>query len=74
VEDVFAEGEPSPRQLAEWSIFCKANGVTTIFAEKMASPAVSETLASEVGARVGNHLIHREREDGKTYLERMEAI
>ena len=50
VEDVYAEGEPSPQQLAELVKYCKENKVTTVFAEDMASPNVSKTLAKDVNA------------------------
>lgn len=72
VSDVFAEGEPSAQQLAELVKYCKDNNVTTIFAEDMASPAVSETLAHEVGAVVQTIYTMETNENGKTYLERME--
>lgn len=72
VEDVFAEGEPSARQLTELVDYCKENKVTTIFAEEMASPEVSETLASEVGATVETIYTIESAEDDMTYLERME--
>lgn len=73
VEDVFAEGEPSAQQLAELVKYCKESGVTTIFAEEMASPEVSETLASEVGAKVETIYTIESAEDGMSYLERMES-
>ncbi|PKM72406.1 MAG: ABC transporter substrate-binding protein [Firmicutes bacterium HGW-Firmicutes-16] len=72
VEDVFAEGEPSAQQLTELVKYCKQAGVTTIFAEEMASPEVSETLASEVGARVETIYTIESAEDDMSYLERME--
>jgi zinc transport system substrate-binding protein len=72
VEDMFAEGEPSPRQMAELVDFCRANKVTVIFAEEMASPDVSRTLANEVGARVETIYTIESAEDGMSYLERME--
>lgn len=72
VEDVFAEGEPSAKQLTELVEYCTQSGVTTIFAEKMASPEVSETLAGEVGAKVETIYTIESAEDGLTYLERME--
>ncbi len=71
VEDVFAEGEPSAKQLAELVNYCKENKVTTIFAEEMASPEVSRTLADEVGAEVNTIYTIESSEDSKTYLERM---
>lgn len=73
VEDVYAEGEPSARQLAELVKYCKANKVTTVFAEKMASPEVSQTLAKEVGAKVETIYTVESGEDNKTYLERAES-
>ena len=72
VEDVFAEGEPTAMQLTELVKFCKASNVTTIFAEEMASPEVSETLAGEVGAKVETIYTIESAEDNMTYLERME--
>lgn len=72
VEDVFAEGEPSAQQLAELVNYCKVNNVTTIFAEEMASPEVSQTLANEVSAKVETIYTIESAEDNKTYLERME--
>ena len=72
VEDVFAEGEPNAAQLAELIKYCKENNITTIFAEEMASPEVSKTLASEVGAKVETIYTIESNEDNKTYLERMD--
>lgn len=71
VEDVFAEGEPSAKQLTELIDYCKKNKVTTIFAEDMASPEVSKTLADEVGAKVETIYTIESREDNLSYLERM---
>ena len=72
VEDVFAEGEPTPKQLSELVSFCKKNYVKTIFAEEMASPDISKTLAKEVGAKVETIYTIESGEDNKTYIERME--
>lgn len=73
VEDVFAEGEPSAQQLAELVDYCRENGVTTIFAEELASAEVSQTLADEVGAKVVTIYTIESAEDGLSYLQRMEA-
>ncbi len=73
VEDVFAEGEPSAQQLTELVNYCNESGVTTVFAEEMASPEVSATLASEVGARVETIYTIESAEDNMSYLERMES-
>ena len=72
VEDVFAEGEPNAAQLAKLIEYCKENKITTIFAEVMASPEVSKTLAQEVGAKVETIYTIESKEDDKTYLERMD--
>jgi zinc transport system substrate-binding protein len=71
VEDIFAEGEPSAQQLAELVDYCLENNVTTVFAEELASPDVSETLANEVGAKVETIYTIESAEDSKSYLERM---
>lgn len=71
IEDVFAEGEPSPKELKNLVDYCKENNVKTIFAEEMASPKVSETLAKEVGAKVEKIYTIESREDGRDYLESM---
>ena len=47
--------------------------MTTIFAEEMASPEVSDTLADEVGAKVETIYTIESAEDNKTYLERMRS-
>jgi len=45
------DAEPSPKRLAEVAAFARANHVTTIFFERLASPKLAKTVASEVGAR-----------------------
>lgn len=71
VEDVFAEGEPSTKQLAKLVDYCKANHVATIFAEEMASPEISKTLADEVGAEVETIYTIEGPEDNLSYYDRM---
>ncbi|MDS0524799.1 zinc ABC transporter substrate-binding protein [Clostridium sp. SHJSY1] len=71
VEDVFAEGEPSAQQLSDLVKYCKENKVSTIFAEEMASPEVSKTLANEVGSKVDTIYTIEGNEDNKTYIERV---
>lgn len=73
VEDVFAEGEPTAQQLTELVDYCRTNHVTTVFAEEMASPEVSNTLASEVGATVQTIYTVESAEDNLSYLQRMES-
>lgn len=72
VEDVFAEGEPSAKQLTNLVDYCKKNNVKTIFVEDMVSPDVSKTLASQVGASVETIYTIESSEDDKTYLERQQ--
>lgn len=72
VEDVFAEGEPSARQMVELVKYCQENRVKTVFAEEMASPEVSKVLAQEVGAKVETIYTMESGEDDKSYLERAE--
>ncbi len=71
VEDVFAEGEPSAQQLTELVEYCRENNITTIFAEEMASPEVSQTLAKEVDAEVKTIYTMESKEDDLSYLDRM---
>ncbi|SHH98819.1 zinc transport system substrate-binding protein [Sporobacter termitidis DSM 10068] len=71
VEDTFAEGEPSAQKLTELVDYCKQNDVKTIFVEDMVSPAVSQTLAGEVGATVETIYTIESGEDDMTYLDRM---
>lgn len=72
VQSVFAEGEPSARQLVELVEYSREHDVTTIFSEKLASPDVSRTLADEVGATVEMIYTMETEEDDLSYLERME--
>lgn len=71
VEDVFAEGEPSAQKLAALVDFCRKNKVTTIFAEEMASPEVSKTLARDLGAKVETIHTIESADNSKSYIERM---
>ena len=72
IEGVFAEGEPSARELARLVDFCRAGSITAILAERLSSPLVAETLASEAGARVMTIYTMESAEDGLSFLERME--
>lgn len=71
VADIFAEGEPGTKQLADLVDYCRENNVTTIFAEETGNADISRTLAKEVGADVQTIYTMENPEDGKTYLERM---
>ena len=70
VEDTFAEGEPTAKAIAELVEYCRKNGIKTIFVEDMVSPAVSKTVASELGGTFETIATIEGPEDGKTYLDR----
>lgn len=72
VENVFAEGEPTPKKLSQLVEYCKTNNIKVIFAEELASPKVSETLAKEVGAKVETIYTIESKEDNKDYIQSME--
>jgi len=71
VEDVFATGEPNAQKLAGLIDYARKEKVKMIFVEQMVSPAVSQTLADEVGAKVQTIYTMESAEGGKTYLVRM---
>ncbi|WP_297418591.1 zinc ABC transporter substrate-binding protein [Clostridium sp.] len=71
VENLFAEGEPSPKQLEELVNFCKENNIKTVFSESLASPKISQTLAKEVGAEVVPILTLESKENDKDYIQAM---
>jgi zinc transport system substrate-binding protein len=51
IAGVSPDAEPSPGRLAELQRLVTERGVTTIFTETLASPALARTLADEVGVR-----------------------
>jgi len=71
VENLFAEGEPTPKQLEDLVNFCKENNIKTVFSESLASPKVSETLAKEVKAKVVPILTLEAKEEDKDYIQAM---
>lgn len=50
INGISPEQEPQAAALAAVSTFARANGVTTIYAETLVSPAIAETVARESGA------------------------
>ncbi len=71
------DAEPTPKQLAEVTNFVKTNSIKYIFFESLVSPKLSETIASEVGAKtlVLNPIEGLSDEDihnGKNYFTEME--
>ena len=70
--------EPSPQQLADIVKFAKANNVKYIFFESLVSPKLSNTIASEVGAKTMvlnpiEGLTNEEISQGKSYFTEMES-
>ncbi|RYE74151.1 MAG: zinc ABC transporter substrate-binding protein, partial [Myxococcales bacterium] len=47
------DAEPSTKTLAEIRSEAEEEGVTTVFAERLASPALADTLADELGVKIG---------------------
>jgi len=47
------DAEPTPRDLARLQELIAAEGVTTVFAERLASTRLSETLANDLGITTG---------------------
>lgn len=45
------EAEPTPAVLAELEDLIRAEGITTVFSERLASPATAESLASDTGVQ-----------------------
>lgn len=73
VEDVFSAGEPTAKQLAMLTDYCKKHGITTVFTEYMVSPEVSKSLAKEVGAQVETIYTIETAEDNLSYMDRMKT-
>jgi zinc transport system substrate-binding protein len=51
IAGVSPEAEPNPGRLADLQQLVEDEGVTTVFTETLASPALARTLAAEVGVR-----------------------
>jgi zinc transport system substrate-binding protein len=51
IAGISPEDEPSPARLAELRDVVQEEGITTVFTETLASPALARTLADEVGVR-----------------------
>ncbi len=47
------DAEPNPATLAELADVIEDEGVTTVFSERLASPALAETLATDLGVETG---------------------
>ena len=48
---LYPDVEPSPQELAAIATFVREHGVTTIFFEPLASPAIADTVAQETGTK-----------------------
>ncbi len=70
------DAEPTPDKMAEITKFCRANKVTHIFFETLASPKLAQTIAKETGAELLvlnpiENLTEEEMKQGKNYLSIM---
>ncbi|MFH1078212.1 MAG: metal ABC transporter substrate-binding protein [Patescibacteria group bacterium] len=78
VRGISPEDEPSARDLADLADIIRATGIDVVFTETFVSPKLSETLATETGARtlvlnpIGG-LTNEERTRGDTYLTVMRS-
>jgi len=76
INGISPDQEPKAGALAAVSTYAKAHGVTTIYAETLASPAIAHTVAEETGARMATlDPIEglNERSSGKDYFEVMRS-
>ncbi|WP_346884689.1 metal ABC transporter solute-binding protein, Zn/Mn family [Clostridium sp. UBA4395] len=69
IEGVFAEGEPSPKELQNLMEYCKGNNIKTIFVEELISTQLSDTLAKEVGAQTKQIYTLHSNEDEKSFSD-----
>lgn len=67
------DAEPSAKRLSELASLVGSKGVTTVFSERLASPRIADTLASEAGVRteVLDPLEGLAKGSGGTYLSVM---
>ncbi|OGY57890.1 MAG: hypothetical protein A3D47_01235 [Candidatus Colwellbacteria bacterium RIFCSPHIGHO2_02_FULL_43_15] len=78
ITGISPDAEPSPKELAEVAKFAKENKVKYIFFESLVSPKLSETIATEVGAKTMvlnplEGLTSDEISQGKNYLTEMRS-
>jgi zinc transport system substrate-binding protein len=71
------DAQPRPVDLMKAVEFCRQKGVRTVFFENSVSPALSKTLAREIGGRVlvlhaGHNLTRDEQDRGVGFFTLME--
>ncbi len=69
IEGVFAEGEPSPKELENLIEHCKENNIKAIFVEELVNQELSNTLAKEVGVETKQIYTLHSSEDGKSFSD-----
>lgn len=72
IQDVFAEGEPSPKEMAELVEYCRKHNIKVIFSEEVASEELAVSLSREVGGKVVKIYTMEVKEEGKDFLSRMQ--
>lgn len=71
LNDMFGEGEPTPKKYEELAKYCKDNKINTIFSEGSDSTKEADTLAKEIDGKVQPINTLETKVDGKTYIEVM---
>ncbi len=71
------DAQPRPGDLMRAVDFCRQRGIRTIFFENSVSPALSRTLAREIGGRIlvlhaGHNLTREQQDRGVDFFELME--
>jgi zinc transport system substrate-binding protein len=76
INGISPDQEPKAAELAAVSTYAKSHGVTTIYAETLASPAIAQTVANEAGAKMATlDPIEglTDKSEGKDYFEVMRS-
>ena len=71
LNDMFGEGEPTPKKYQELADYCKKNNINTIFSEGSESSKEAETLAKEINGQVKSINTLETKVEGKEYIQVM---
>lgn len=71
LNDMFSEGEATAKTYEALAVFCRENGVDTIFSEGDESSKEAETLANEIKGKIEPLYTLETKVEGSTYLEVM---
>jgi zinc transport system substrate-binding protein len=73
ISGVDPESEPSPGRLADVARFVEEHDIGTIFFEELVSPDISETIATETGARTAMLSPLESQPESGDYIDAMQA-